>query len=116
MEILHRQLPRVDVLTITGRLQASEAKQLKDRIDELFSQKRYRILLDLGQLDYISSGALRVLVQARKTAKEQKVPEGSRGDVRIVHMSPQVASVFNLVGFTGLFDIYDDMVDAVASF
>ncbi len=116
MEISHRQLPRVDVLSISGRLQAAEAQQLQEKINELFAQKRYRILLDLEQLEYVSSGGLRVFINARKAAQEQKAPDGARGDVRIVNMSPQAEKTFQLVGFANLFNIYDDMVEAVASF
>ena len=99
MEISHRQLPRVDVLSISGRLQAAEAQQLQEKINELFAQKRYRILLDLEQLEYVSSGGLRVFINARKAAQEQKAPDGARGDVRIVNMSPQAEKTFQLVGF-----------------
>jgi anti-sigma B factor antagonist len=116
MEISHRQLPRVDILALSGRVQAPEASQIQARINELFAERRYRILLDLEQLDYISSGGLRVLMQARKAAQEHRMPDGTRGDVRVVNLPPRLKNVFDLVGFTKIFEIYDDMVDAVGSF
>ena len=115
MEVTHRQMQRLDLLTISGRLDPVAAAKLQEEINKLFNAGHWHILLDLGQLEYISSPALRVLVSARKRAREHG--RGSdRGDVRIVNLQDRIRKVFDLVGFTGLFDIYDNMVDAVASF
>jgi anti-sigma B factor antagonist len=109
-------MQRLDLLTISGRLDPVAAAKLQEEINKLFDTGHWRILLDLGQLEYISSPALRVLVSARKRAREHRIGGSERGDVRIVNLQERVRKVFDLVGFTGLFDIYDNMVDAVASF
>ncbi len=116
MELTHRQLHRVDVLAISGRIQAPEAAKLQERINQLFAEGRYRIVLDLASLEYISSPGLRVLIEGRKRAREWKLTDFDRGDVRIVNLPPRIKEVFDLTGFTSLFNIYDDMVEAVGSF
>jgi len=116
MELAHRRLNRVDVISITGRIQAPEAAKLQERVNELFNEGRFRLLLDLQKLEYISSPGLRVLIEARKRAREWKLTDFERGDVRIVHLPPRIKEVFDLTGFTSLFQIYDDLVDAVGSF
>ena len=116
MELAHRRLNRVDVLSISGRIQAPEATKLQERINELFTEGRFRLLLDLQNLDYISSPGLRVLIEARKRAREWKLSDFERGDVRIVHLPPRIKEVFDLTGFTSLFQIFDDTVEAVGSF
>ena len=116
MELAHRRLNRVDVISITGRIQAPEAAKLQERINELFNEGRYRLLLDLQKLEYVSSPGLRVLIEARKRAREWKLTDFDRGDVRIVHLPPRIKEVFDLTGFTSLFQIYDELVEAVGSF
>jgi anti-sigma B factor antagonist len=116
MELAHRRLNRVDILSINGRIQAPEATKLQEQINELFAEGRFRLLLDLQKLDYISSPGLRVLIEARKRAREWKLSDFDRGDVRIVHLPPRIKEVFDLTGFTSLFQIFDDMVEAVGSF
>jgi anti-sigma B factor antagonist len=116
MDITHRRLNRVDVLAIAGRLTAAEAPQLQEQLNTLFNEGRYRILLDFADLEYISSPGLRVLIEARKRAREWKLTEFDRGDVRIVNLPPRIKEVFDLTGFTSLFHIYDDLVEAVGSF
>jgi anti-sigma B factor antagonist len=116
MEIAHRRMNRVDILSVSGRMQAPEAVQFQERINQLFAEGRFRILLDFANLEYISSPGLRVLIEARKRAREWKMTDFERGDVRIVNLPPRIKEVFALTGFTSLFQIYDDLVEAVGSF
>lgn len=116
MELAHRRMNRVDVLTISGRMQAPEAAKLQEKISQLFAEGRFRILLDLANLEYISSPGLRVLIEARKRAREWKLSDFDRGDVRIVHLPSRIKEVFDLTGFTALFQIFEDPLEAVGSF
>ena len=116
MELAHRRMHRVDILSISGRMQAPEAAQLQERINQLFAEGRFRLVLDLANLEYISSPGLRVLIEARKRAREWKLSDFDRGDVRIVNLPARIKEVFDLTGFTSLFQIYDDLVEAVGSF
>src|ERR687895_475388 len=108
MELAHRRMHRVDVLSISGRMQAPEAAKLQEKINQLFAENRFRIVLDMSNLEYISSPGLRVLIEARKRAREWKLTDFDRGDVRIVHLPPRIKEVFDLTGFTSLFQLFDD--------
>ena len=110
MEITHRHLPRVEILSLSGRLQAGDDTKLQDRIEQLFSEGRHNVLLDLSQLQFISSPGLRVLIDARKRAQR------NRGDVHLVNVPPNIKSVFDVSGTTSLLQIHDDLVEAVDSF
>jgi anti-sigma B factor antagonist len=116
MEIAHKKFNRVDLLTITGRMDAASAPQLKQQIEALFEQGRYRLVLDLAGLDYVASPGLRVLIEARKRARDRKLTDLEGGDVRIANLPPRIKEVFDLTGFTSLFEIYDDTIEAVGSF
>ena len=116
MEIVHRRLNRVDILNISGRVDAATAPQLKQEVENLFQEGRYRIVLDLNDLAYISSPGLRILIEARKRAREWKITDLEGGDIRIANLPAKIKEVFDLTGFTGLFEIYPDTVEAVGSF
>jgi anti-sigma B factor antagonist len=116
MEITHRRMNRVDLVEVTGRVDAATAPQLKQQIDALFDDGRYRIVLDLARLEYISSPGLRVLIEARKRAREWKITDLEGGDIRIANLPPRIKEVFDLTGFTSLFELYSDTVEAVGSF
>ena len=116
MEITHKRFNRVDLLAIDGRMDAASAPQLKQQIDSLFDQGRYRLVLDLAGLEYIASPGLRVLIEARKRARDWKLTDLEGGDVRIANLPPRIKEVFDLTGFTSLFEIYNDTLEAVGSF
>ncbi len=116
MEISHRAMNRVDLITVVGRIDAATASKLKQQIDTLFAEGRYRIVLDLAGLEYISSPGLRVLIEARKRAREWKITDLEGGDIRIANLPPKIKEVFDLTGFTSLFEMYGDTVEAVGSF
>jgi anti-sigma B factor antagonist len=116
MDVTHKRMNRVDLLTINGRLDAASAPQLKQQIDTLFDQGRCRLVLDLAGLEYVASPGLRVLIEARKRARDRKITDLEGGDVRIANLPPRIKEVFDLTGFTSLFEIYPDVVDAVGSF
>jgi anti-sigma B factor antagonist len=116
MEITHKRLNRVDLLSVSGRLDAMSAQQFKQTIDELFAAGRYRLVLDLAGLEYVASPGLRVLIEARKRARDWKITDLEGGDVRIANLPPRIKEVFDLTGFTSLFEIYSDTTEAVGSF
>jgi anti-sigma B factor antagonist len=116
MEISHRPMNRVDLLEVAGRVDAATASKLKQQIDALFEEGRYRIVLDLAKLEYVSSPGLRVLIEARKRAREWKITDLEGGDIRIANLPPKIKEVFDLTGFTALFEMYGDTVEAVGSF
>lgn len=116
MELNHRRLNRVDLIEVVGRVDATTAPQLKQLIESIFADGRYRIVLDFSRLEYISSPGLRVLIEARKKAREWKLTDLEGGDVRIANLPPRIKEVFDLTGFSSLFEIYGDTVEAVGSF
>ncbi|MFL5801332.1 MAG: STAS domain-containing protein [Roseiflexaceae bacterium] len=116
MEITHKRFNRVDLLSIAGRLDAATAPLLKALIEALFELGRCGLVLDLAQLDYVASPGLRVLIEARKRARDRKLTDLEGGDVRIANLPPRIKEVFDLTGFTSLFEIYPDTVEAVGSF
>ncbi len=116
MEITHKRMNRVDLIQISGRLDAMQAPALKQKIEELFTEGRYRIVLDLSALEYVASPGLRVLIEARKKARDWKITDLEGGDIRLAGLPSRIREVFDLTGFTSLFEIYPNVTEAVGSF
>ena len=67
-------------------------------------------------VEFIASPGLRVLIEARKRARDWKLTDLEGGDMRIANLPQRIKEVFDLTGFTSLFEIYSDTVEAVGSF
>jgi anti-sigma B factor antagonist len=116
MEITHKRMNRVDLIQVSGRLDAMQAPALKQKIEELFTEGRYRIVLDLSALEYVASPGLRILIEARKKARDWKITDLDGGDIRLAGLPSRIREVFDLTGFTSLFEIYPNATEAVGSF
>lgn len=107
-----KQLKRVDLVQVVGRIDSSTAPQFEQAIQKIIDEGRYRIVVDLGATEYMSSAAFRVLISALK-----QVRKGTRrGDIRIANVSPKLMETFKLGGFDDLFKFHANEVDAVGSF
>ena len=111
MKITTKQLKRVDVVTVSGRVDSSTAPELDKVLRSITDAERFRICMDLKDLEYLSSAGIKVLISTLKTCKRW-----NRGELRLANMPPYIAEVFDLAGLIPLFKLYPDLVEAVGSF
>ena len=107
-----KQLKRVDLVEVSGRVDSNAAPQFEQAIQKIIDAGRYRIVVNLADVDYMSSAAFRVLISALKQVRRST----RRGDVRITNVPNKIMETFKLGGFDELFKFYDNEVDAVGSF
>lgn len=85
-------------LTLKGRLDTTTSPQLADAVNSL-SGDTHTLILDLTDLEYISSSGLRVILTAQKKMKAQS------GSMEIHHPSELVTEVFDVTGFSDILTI-----------
>lgn len=111
MEITVQQFKRCDVVKVKGRVDSLTSPQLAQALNSVIEGGRFRIVVDMSEVEFISSAGLRVLLEAQKTCKRW-----NRGEVVLAALSDVVREAFELTGFTRLFTIYDDVLSAVGAF
>ncbi len=109
MEITETRKDGVVVLGVTGRLDASNAGSLEEKLLALIAAGEQRLLVDAGKLDYISSAGLRVLLVGAK----RLTPAG--GKLLLCGLKDQIKEVFDIAGFSSIFPIYATPEEAVAA-
>jgi len=82
------------VVEVTGRLDAVTSPAFEKEIIAFFSNPAQGLVLDLGQVDYISSAGLRVMLLGAKKAKE------STGGLVLFGLRNQVMEGFRISGLT----------------
>lgn len=83
------------VVKVQGRLDAAES----DRALETLEKMSGPLVLDCGQLEYISSAGISVIMQTWKRLNSQ----GS--SLRLIGMTPRVRNVFAYAGLDKVLDI-----------
>ncbi len=110
MDIAVSELRRVTMIEIRGRVDSTNATKLGDSLSEQIDAGRNQIVLDLSNVEYMSSAGLREIVAALKKVKK------NNGDLRLANLSPRVKEVLDLAGLDTIFQIYPTQVEAVGSF
>ena len=84
----------VTIIQITGRLDTITAPTLDKTIQEEIGDTK-NLILDMKNLEYISSAGLRVLLGAQK--KMQKI-----GSMKVKNVCQEVMEVFEMTGFADI--------------
>ena len=111
LAISSREVDGVTVLDLSGRITLGEGSvQLRDAIRDLIGKGQQKILLDLGDVNYIDSSGLGELVSAYTSARNQGAT------VKLLKLTKKVHDLLQLTKLYTVFDIYDDEASAIASF
>jgi anti-sigma B factor antagonist len=106
-EVVRNDNEAVSVLNIRGYLDAHTAPEFEDAINKLMDENRYKIVVDLTGLQYISSAGLGVFMGFIEEIRQHS------GDIKLSSASPKVYKVFDLLGFPSLYEFYEKLDDAV---
>jgi anti-sigma B factor antagonist len=110
MKINQLKARGVWVLRLEGRLDAKVAVLLQERLVKFSSQGDTKIVVDLSGVDFMDSSGLGVLVSSGRQFRQLD------GAIKLACMGQTVHRVFDLTRTLGLFDIYDDPMEAALSF
>ena len=93
--MLEIKLEEKGLVTITGRLDAAQARRAQELLDKVHED----CIVDMQELEYISSAGLGVLLRTHK-----RLAASGQG-LRLVNVNKHVSDIFTYSGFDKLFDI-----------
>ncbi len=111
MEITSQRYKHCDVLQVEGKVDSYTAPDLTKAIEALNAENRYKIVLDMSKLEYMSSAGFRALLVGQRNCKRF-----NRGEIVLSLVPKRIMDALELTGFTPLFKIYDDITSAVGYF
>lgn len=110
MEIVETRSSDVVTLALAGRLDGTSSSAFEARILAHIDAGDIRLIVDMTDLDYISSVGMRVFMLAAKRLK----PLGGR--VVLCGLQPSIRQVFDMAGFAAIFAITETRADAASLF
>jgi anti-sigma B factor antagonist len=96
------------VLAVKGEVDVYTAPRLREKLVELVSQGRHRIVVDLEGVEFLDSTGLGVLVGGLKRLRSND------GDLGLVCTQSRILKVFEITGLTKVFSIFDSVDAATA--
>ena len=110
LEIAVSELNEVRLLEVSGRVDTISADELHAALSDSIDNGRTQLVVDLQDVEYMSSAGLRELVSALKLVNKQQ------GDLRLANPSGRVMEVLELAGLDSIFKIFSSRNDAIGSF
>ncbi len=95
------------VLAVRGEVDVYTAPRLREKLVELVSEGKSRIVVDLEAVEFLDSTGLGVLVGGLKRVRTND------GELRLVCTQNRILRVFEITGLTKVFDIHDGVDKAV---
>lgn len=98
------------VVNCSGRIVfGEESSLLRETVKENISSNN-RVVLNLGEVNYIDSGGLGTLVALRTTA------QNAGGTIKLVNLTKRVNDLLQVTKLLTVFDVYNSEAEAIDSF
>jgi anti-sigma B factor antagonist len=111
MEITSKHYKHCDLLKLTGKVDSYTAPDLTKAIEALNHGGQFKIVLDMAELEYMSSAGFRALLIGQRNCKRY-----NRGEMVLASVPKKIKDALELTGFTPLFRVFGDVIAAVGSF
>ncbi len=86
-----------NTIVLSGRLDTVTAPQLEAELEKILSDSD-ALVLDMANLEYISSAGLRVILKAQKAMN-------TKGTMKLIHVGENIMEVFDITGFSDFLNI-----------
>jgi anti-sigma B factor antagonist len=106
-----RQVDDVVIVDLIGKLQLGEGSSvLRDTVKDLLGNGQRKILVNLGNVNYIDSSGIGELVSAHTSVCNQG------GQLKLLRLTKKVHDVLQIMKLYTIFQVLDDEAGAIASF
>lgn len=108
--VKRKELEDVSIVYLNGYLDAHTAPDFENALQELVDEDRVRIVVNLSELNYISSAGLGVFMGFIEDIRSKG------GDIKLAEPTEKVYRVFDLLGFPVLYEIFKTEDEALEKY
>src|SRR5262245_18741984 len=100
----------IALFRVKGYIDTQTCTEMLAQITSVLQKGTYHLIVDMSQVNYVSSAGWGVFVGEIKGIRE------NGGDLKIVEMTPEVYDVFEMLEFNRILDYYDSLEEAIDDF
>lgn len=109
LQVHAAQKDEARILYIDGFINAHTVQEFEKSVQSALEEKNFRILINCKELQYINSSGLGVLMGVIEEIQEND------GFLYLSNMNETVFNIFDTLGFTHLFKVFDTEEEAITS-
>ena len=111
MKLSHREEGSVTIIEPKGKIMGGpESTALHDLLHDLIDKDRKSVVIDLGQVDWMNSTGLGLLISGLTTLKK------SGGELKLANVTEKIQSLLTITKLVTIFKSFDTVDDAISSF
>ena len=111
MTLKDKKVNGIVVLELAGKVMGGpDANLLTEKLHELVDQKNTNVVADLSKVSWMNSSGLGILIGGLTTMRNNK------GDLKLVNVTERIKSLLVITKLITIFETFDTIDDAVASF
>jgi anti-sigma B factor antagonist len=111
MQIEERVVNDVTILDLKGKITLGEGDEaLREKINQLISQGRKRLLLNLAEVPYIDSAGLGEVVRTYTTVSRQG------GQLKLVNLTKRITDLLSITKLLTVFEAFESESEALKSY
>lgn len=111
MKVSSRKDEDVTILDLSGKLSIGEGDvALRESVVNVLDRGATKILINLKRVSAMDSSGLGELIRAKATATQRSA------EIKLLHVEDKVHEVLQMTRLIGVFETFDDEIDAIASF
>ena len=108
MEITVKEFKQTELVTVQGRVDSVEASKFAQALESANHRGRHKLVVDMSQLEYMSSAGFPALAEAQRNSKRHK-----GGEVMLAQVPDHIRDALETFGFVEYFNIFADVTSAL---
>ncbi len=100
----------ISIIKVGGYIDTTTSAELEHSLGQLLDTRKFKIIIDLKNVDYISSAGWGIFISEIKGIREKG------GDLKLVGMIPDVYEVFELLEFHFILKAFETIEEAIMDF
>jgi anti-sigma B factor antagonist len=100
----------ISIIKVGGYIDTTTSSELEHHLNDLIKTGSNNIIIDLSNVDYVSSAGWGIFISEIKGIREHG------GDLKLVGMIPEVYEVFELLEFHYILKAFDTLKEAIVDF
>jgi len=110
LDIVESVREDITVLSLKGRLTLGESNLIREKVTQLSAAGKFKVVIDLSNVEYIDSTGLGILVICFTSLKKQG------GALKLVNPNKRNVELLLLTKLHTVFEVFNEVQDAVNSF
>ena len=110
ISLLENPSDDVSEVRVDGVIDTLTATELEDIIDTLMKRSRYKVIVDLAGVDYVSSAGWGIFISHIRDVRAKG------GDIKLANMIPNVYEIYDLLEFDNVIKAFPSVDEARSDF